>query len=134
VTVNGVVDPTPVSDTSVDRIIVFGGKGARNSVTINSDVTLPATISGGQGIRNRLYGGGAETREHGWFGYTTMVGGAGPNQLIGLAGHVKFKPSKATTEAFTGVPRKRTSLLHAVPPGGTYYKYVKGKLVPVIKY
>jgi cyclophilin family peptidyl-prolyl cis-trans isomerase len=134
VEVNGIIDPITVSAASITRIIVFGGKRAKNDITIDSNVTIPATLSGGQGIRNRLYGGGGETREHGWFGYTTLVGGTGPNQLIGLAGHVKFKPSKSTKEAFVGIPRKRTSQLNAVPPGGTYYKYVKGHLVPVIKF
>ncbi len=56
----------------------------------------------------------AETREHGWFGYTTLIGGTGPNQLIGLAGHVKFKPTKSTTVIFAGEPKRRT---HDAQPG-----------------
>jgi hypothetical protein len=134
VQVNGVIDPLTVPDTSITRIIVFGGKRVKNDITIDPSVTIPATISSGQAIRSRLYGGGGDTREHGWFGYTTLVGGTGPNQLIGLAGHVRFKPTKSTTEAFAGVPKRRTSQLNATPPGGTYYKYHKGHLVPVIKF
>jgi cyclophilin family peptidyl-prolyl cis-trans isomerase len=134
VKVNGIVDPTQIPASSIDQIIVFGGKRVRNQITIDSNVTIPATISGGQGFKNKITGGAGETREHGWFGYNTLIGGKGPNQLIGLAGHVRFKPSRATQEAFLGVPRKRSSQLNPIPPGGTYYKYVKGKLVPVIKF
>jgi hypothetical protein len=60
-----------------------------------------------------------------------LKGGSGPNQLIGRAGHVKFKPTKSTTEIFAGEPRKRTSDLNPVPPGGTFYKYHHGRLVPI---
>ena len=56
--------------------------------------------------RNKLTGGSGETREHGWFGHTTLVGGSGPNQLIGRAGHVRFKPTKSTTLSLP-VYRKR---------------------------
>ena len=56
-----------------------------------------------------LTGGGGSTREHGWFGHTTLIGGTGPNQLVGLAGHVKFKPTKSSTLIFAGEPRRRTS-------------------------
>jgi cyclophilin family peptidyl-prolyl cis-trans isomerase len=134
VEVNGVVDPLTVPDTSITRIIAFGGKQVKNEITIDPSVTLPATISSGQGFKNRLVGGGGETREHGWFGYTTLVGGNGPNQLIGLAGHVRFRATKSTTEAFAGIPRRRTSQLNPLPPGGTYYTFHKGRLVPVIKF
>ncbi len=110
VTINGQVDNTVTSTSDIDQIIVFGGKRVGNKITIDSDVTVPATISSGQGRRNRLVGGGAETREHGWSqGHTTLVGGTGPNQLIGLAGHVRFKPSKSTTLIYAGQPKKRTS-------------------------
>jgi hypothetical protein len=51
--------------------------------------------------------------------------------LIGLAGHVRFKPSKSTNVIFTGVPRRRTHLLNPLPPGGTFYRFVDGKIVPV---
>ena len=40
------------------QIIVFGGKGTKNAIDIDPSVTVPATISGGQGIKNRNYGGG----------------------------------------------------------------------------
>ena len=143
VEVNGVIDSEtfPLSTVTstgttpnITQIIVFGGKGARNTIQIDSSVTVPATISGGQGKKNRNYGGGGETREHGWFGDNVLIGGTGPNQLIGLKGHVRFKPTKSTTEVFVGVPKKRTFDLNPTPPGGTYYVYVKGHLVPVIKF
>ncbi len=94
-TVNGfAIDVTQPGSTPYDRIIVFGGKRAKNNIIIDPSVNLAATIDGGHGIMNRLTGGGGETREHGWFGHTTLIGGPGPNQLIGLAGHVRFKPSR----------------------------------------
>ncbi len=133
-TVNGVIDPLTVSTASIDSITIFGGKKARNQIDIDPSVTLPANASGGQGYINYIRGGGGETREHGWFGYSILAGGVGPNELVGRAGHVKFKPSSSTIEIFAGVPHKRTSDLNPTPPGGTYYKYVKGRLVPVYKY
>ena len=92
---------------------------------------LATTIDSGHGTVAFLTGGGGPTREHGWFGHTTLIGGPGPNQLIGLAGKVKFKPSKATDLIFAGKPRRRTALLNPLPPGGTYYKFVHGHLVPI---
>jgi cyclophilin family peptidyl-prolyl cis-trans isomerase len=134
VTVNGVIDinQPPTSGTgAVQRIIVFGGKHANNKIMIDPSVMLPVTIDGGRGRRNKLKGGGAESREHGWFGVTTLIGGTGPNQLIGRAGHVKFKPTKSTTVIFAGEPSHRTSQLHPVAPGGTFYKFIHGRIVPI---
>ena len=132
VTINGQVDNTVTSTAGLDRIIVFGGKRVGNKITIDSDVLVPATISSGQGRRNRLVGGGAETREHGWSqGNTTLVGGTGPNQLIGLAGHVKFKPSKSTTLIYAGQPKTRTSDLNPTPPGGIVFRKAHGHYTPI---
>jgi cyclophilin family peptidyl-prolyl cis-trans isomerase len=132
VTINGKVDNTITSTSDINRIVVFGGKRVGNRITINPDVTVPATISSGQGRLNRLVGGGAETREHGWSeGQTTLVGGTGPNQLIGLAGHVHFKPSKSSTLIYAGQPKKRTSDLNATPPGGTVFRYAHGHFTPI---
>jgi len=129
VTVNGVVDNTVTSTADISEIIVYGGKRVGNRITLEPSVTVPATISSGQGRRNRLVGGGGETREHGWsLGTQTLVGGPGPNQLIGLAGHVRFKPSKSTTLIYAGEPKARTFDLNPTPPGGTAYKFVHGHL------
>ncbi len=46
-------------------------------------------------------------------------------------GHVKFKPSKATDLIFAGLPRHRTPDHNPRPPGGTFYVYKKGRLIPV---
>ncbi|MFI5459355.1 MAG: peptidylprolyl isomerase [Isosphaerales bacterium] len=131
VNVNGELDAIQPGINTVNRIIVFGGKHANNDIIIDPSVTLPTTIDGGRGRINYLTGGGGTTREHGWFGSTTLIGGPGTNQLIGLAGHVRFKPSKATNVIYAGVPHRRTHLLHPVPPSGTFYKFVHGRLVPV---
>ena len=92
---------------------------------------VSTTIDSGHGTVAFLTGGGGPSREHGWFGHTTLIGGPGPNQLIGLAGKVKFKPTKATDLIFAGKPRRRTALLNTLPPGGTYYRFVHGHLVPI---
>jgi cyclophilin family peptidyl-prolyl cis-trans isomerase len=123
--VNGRLDINQPQVSTIDSIIVFGSK-ARDRITIDPAVTIPSVIDGGHGGRNTLVGGGAETREHGWFGSNTMVGGNGPNQLIGRAGHVKFKPSSATTLIFAGTPGRPGN-----PPGGTFYVYKNGRLTPV---
>ena len=126
VTVNGVVDNSVTSTSSINQIIVQGGRRVNNRITIEPSVTVPTTLSSGQGRRSRLVGGDAETREHGWFGQSTLVGGPGPNQLIGRAGHVRFKPSKSTTLIFAGEPKRRTSGFNPTPPGGTVFKFVHG--------
>jgi hypothetical protein len=126
VTVNGVVDNSVTSTSSFNQIIAYGGRRVNNRITIEPSVTVPATISSGQGRRSRLVGGDAETREHGWFGHSTLVGGPGTNRLIGRAGLVRFKPSKSTTLIFAGEPKKRTSGLNPTPPGGTVFRFVHG--------
>jgi cyclophilin family peptidyl-prolyl cis-trans isomerase len=128
--VNGQLDTTQPAIDTIDDIIAFGSK-ANDKITIDPSVTLPSVIDGGHGGRNVLKGGSTETLEHGWFGINTMIGGTGPNQLIGRAGHVKFRPSSATDLIFAGQPKRRTPLLHATPPGGTFYVYKKGQLIPV---
>ena len=138
VIVNGQVDlnQPPIFTTDRNgvehplRIVVFGAK-ANDRITIDPSVTVAATLDGGHGGRNVLKGGSSETREHGWFGFNTLIGGTGPNQLIGRAGHVRFKPSKATTLIFAGVPHHRTALLNPTPPGGTFYVFKHGHLIPV---
>ena len=132
VTINGQVDNTVTSTASLNQIVVYGGKRVGNRITVDPSVTVAATISSGQGRRNRLVGGGGPTREHGWsLGHTTLVGGAGANQLIGLAGHVRFKPSKATTFVYAGQPMRRTSDLNPTPPGGVVYRYAHGHYTPI---
>jgi cyclophilin family peptidyl-prolyl cis-trans isomerase len=129
--VNGQLDATAPGVATVNRIVVFGGRGTNNYITLGPSVSVQATINGGHGRKNALQGGGGPTREHGWFGFTTLIGGSGTNQLIGLAGHVRFKPTKSTNLIFAGQPKRRTHLLNPTPPGGTFYKFVHGRLVPV---
>ncbi len=131
VNINGQLDATQPGIDDINRIIVFGGRTARNQIVIDPSVQVATTIDSGHGNVAFLTGGGGPTREHGWFGHTTLIGGPGPNQLIGLAGKVKFKPTKATTIIFAGKPRRRTAQLHTLPPGGTFYKFVDGHLVAI---
>jgi cyclophilin family peptidyl-prolyl cis-trans isomerase len=134
--VNNQLDTTqPAIETAttpgIDDIIVYGRKAANNVITIDPTVTVPAVIDGGHGAHNRLKSGSTETLLHGWFGHTTMIGGSGPNQMIGRAGQVRFKPSKSTDLIFAGKPERRAHLLYPTPPQGTFYVYQKGKLIPV---
>jgi hypothetical protein len=128
VTLNGVVDDTVTSTSNINSIIVYGGRRVSNRITIEPTVTVPTTLDGGQSVRSRIVGGSGETREHGWFGHSTLVGGPGPNKLIGQAGKVRFKPSKTSTLVFAGQPKARTPLLNATPPAGTVFKFVHGKV------
>ena len=129
--VNNQLDSTQPAVSSLDDIIIYGRKAANDVITIDPTVTLPSVIDGGHGGHNRLKAGSTETLEHGWFGITTLVGGSGPNQMIGRAGQVKFRPSKSTDLIFAGKPQRRTPLLNATPPKGSFYVYKKGKLIPV---
>jgi cyclophilin family peptidyl-prolyl cis-trans isomerase len=131
VNINRQLDATQPAIGNIDRIIVFGGRTARNQVVVDPSVQVSTTIDSGHGTVAFLTGGGGPSREHGWFGHTTLIGGPGVNQLIGLAGKVKFKPTKATDLIFAGKPRRRTALLNTLPPGGTYYRFVDGHLVPI---
>ena len=124
VNINGQLDATQPAIGTINRIIVFGGRTARNKFVVDPSVKVSTTIDSGHGTVAFLTGGGGPSREHGWFGHTTLIGGPGPNQLIGLAGKVKFKPTKATDLIFAGKPRRRTALLNTLPPGGTYYRFV----------
>jgi cyclophilin family peptidyl-prolyl cis-trans isomerase len=131
VTVNGEIDQIQPAIDTIDRIIVFGGNKAKNDIIIGPSVQVATTIDGGHGLVSFLTGGGAPTREHGWFGHTTLIGGPGINQLIGLAGRVRFKPSKTSNIIYAGVPHRRTPGLHPVPPSGTFYRFVHNRLVPI---
>ena len=86
VNINGVLDSTQPGINDINRIIVFGGRTARNQIVVDPSVQVATTIDSGHGTVAFLTGGGGPTREHGWFGHTTLIGGPGANQLIGLAG------------------------------------------------
>ena len=141
VTYNGNADVTQPLASSIDRIVVYGTK-ANDNITVDPavDATIPVTLDGGHGGHNVLQGGSAQTLEHGWFGRNVLSGGSGTNQLVGRAGRVKFKPTAATTEIFAGVPHPGYSnftLYHGrtgytlTPPGGTFYRYVNGRIVKI---
>ncbi|MBV8611585.1 MAG: hypothetical protein JO034_29600 [Singulisphaera sp.] len=133
VTVNGVVDSTPLPVSSINRIVVFGSK-ASDDITIDPSVdpTIPVTLDGGHGGDNSLQAGAGPTREHGWFGFNNLYGGTGPNQLIGRKGHVAFHPTASTDEIFAGViPPPSKSFFHHHAPGGTFFKNVNGRAVPI---
>ncbi len=134
VTVNGVLDSTqPVADapTGASSVIVFGGSRAKNAIVVDPSVTVPVSLSGGNGFRTYITGGSGLSREQAWRGDSLLIAGPGTNQLLGLAGHVHFRANKQSILIFAGQPSQRTGKGHIVPPTGTYYKYVKGRLIPV---
>ncbi len=131
VMINGVVNTTQPDAGSLSRIIVYGGRLAKNNIYIAPSVTLPTTIDSGHARRSFLTGGGGITLEQSWFGHTTIVGGPGSNYLIGRAGQVRFRPSSATRLVYAGVPSRRTALLNPTVPSGTFYKFIHHKLIPV---
>jgi peptidyl-prolyl cis-trans isomerase A (cyclophilin A) len=142
VAVNGMIDSFQPLVASIDRIIVMGGAKANNTITIDPSVTIPAvSLAGGNGVKifNVIQGGSTATREHGWYGKNTLIGGSGTNELIGRLGHVRFKPSDATTVMFAGdgnITSNGNGHHKINPPTGTFYKAVKSKsgeerIVPV---
>ncbi|GAC1470430.1 MAG: hypothetical protein NVSMB9_15530 [Isosphaeraceae bacterium] len=141
VTINGQTDVAQPLASSIDRIVVYGSK-ANDHIVIDPrvDPLIAVTLDGGHGGKNRLQAGRGPTREHGWFGQNTLVGGLGPNELIGKAGHVRFFPSNTTDTIFAGVPHPgyshfrsyhNKSRVTLTPPGGTFYRFTNGKLVPI---
>ncbi len=100
---------------------------------MNKKVTVPTTADGGQGGRNRVAMGGGFSIAHGWFGKTTLVAGDGQNKLIGRAGKVRFRANANTDYAYAGEARGRASNGQTLKPTGTYYRFINGHLVPVLK-
>ena len=133
VNVNGLIDATQPTASSISQIVVSGTK-ANDGVTIEPSVdsSIQVTLDGGHGGLNALYAGAGATLEHGWFGRNVLHGGTAATRMIGQQGHVKFKPTKTTHEIYAGV--LQTKLTHkgsVPPPKGTFYKFVKGRLVPI---
>ncbi len=132
VTVNGVPDQIQPPANSLLHIIVFGSK-ASTDIQVDSNVspTIPITLDGGHGGHNVIQAGAGPTREHGWFGHTLLIGGTGSDALIGRKGFVRFKPTTTTNLIYAGAIKPRFKH-RTVPPSGTYYRYVNGRLVPVL--
>jgi hypothetical protein len=49
---------------------------------------------------------------------------------VGGKGHVRFIATTSSTEIFAGTPGRRENG-KIIPPTGTFYKFVNGKLVPI---
>jgi len=132
VLVNGVPDEIQPPANSLFQIIVFGGKASTDiQVDPNVSKTIPITLDGGHGGENVIQAGAGPTRQHGWFGHTLLIGGTGSDALIGRKGFVRFKPTTTTNLIYAGVIKPRFSH-RTVAPSGTYYRFEKGRLVPVL--
>ena len=63
--------------------------------------------------------------------HTLLIGGTGSSEMIGRKGFVRFKPTATTKLIYAGAIKPRFKH-RTVPPSGTYYRYVNGRLVPVL--
>ncbi len=132
VTVNGVTNLIQPATSSLLQLIVFGGK-ASTDIQVDPDVstTIPITLDSGHGGHNVIKAGAGPTREHAWFGHTLLIGGTGSDTLIGRKGFVRFKPTASTKVIYAGDINPRWKH-RSVEPTGTYYRYVDGRVVPVL--
>jgi hypothetical protein len=110
---------------------VFGSKSSDN-ISVAPDVTVETTLDGGHGGDNAIHAGGAAAVEHGWFGKNTLTGSPLDDSLIGAFGHVRFVKTAGHDTLFAGRP-KHQATLHSpgIAPGGTFYKFVGNRLIPV---
>jgi cyclophilin family peptidyl-prolyl cis-trans isomerase len=132
VTVNGIPDQVEPPANSLLQIIVFGGKASTDTqVDPSVSSTIPITLDGGHGGHNVIQAGAGPTREHGWFGHTLLIGGTGSNYLVGRKGFVRFKPTKTTKQIYAGDINPRWKH-RTVAPTGAFYRFVNGRLVPVL--
>jgi len=134
VLVNGIPDLIQPPANSLLQIIVFGGKASTNiNVLPGVSSTIPITLDGGHGGDNVIQAGAGPTREHGWFGHTLLIGGTGSDTMIGRKGVVRFRPTATTKLIYAGTikPRGKNHRM-VVAPSGTYYRFVNGRLVPVL--
>jgi cyclophilin family peptidyl-prolyl cis-trans isomerase len=145
VTINGEVDSTQPFSLSISRVVVYGSKASDNvTVDPSVDPAIAVTLDGGRGHGRRnlnvLQAGAGSTREHGWYAHNILVGGSGPNQLIGRAGRVRFVPTDTSNEIFAGEPHPGYSNFHSYngrtkvriqAPGGTFFRFKNGKLHPI---
>jgi cyclophilin family peptidyl-prolyl cis-trans isomerase len=134
VMVNGVLDLIQPAANSLLQIVVFGGKASTDiQVDPSVSTTIPITLDGGHGGKNVIQAGAGPTREHGWFGHTLLIGGSGSNSLVGQKGFVRFKPTTTTNLIYAGAVKARGKGHRTVrAPSGTYYRFVKGRLIPVL--
>jgi len=132
VTVNGIPDVIQPPASSLNQIVVFGSKASTDiQVDPNVSPTIPITLDGGHGGHNVIQAGAGPTRMHGWFGHTLLIGGTGSDAMIGRKGFVRFKPTTTTNLIYAGVIKPRFSH-RTVAPTGTFYRFEKGRLVPVL--
>ena len=128
INVNGVVDALAPTTDIVDRLVIFGSK-ANDTITVDNNLTAITTLDGGHGGKNVVTAGGGQTREHGWFGFNTLVQGSSENYQLGRRNRVRFVKGTGTSNViFAGVPgyfrvhlSKNRQL--PVPTTGTYFKF-----------
>ena len=137
-TVNGEIDVLQPLVSDIDQIIVYGSKG-KDVVKIDPSLSSAISVSlsggagggAGAGRGDVLQAGTGPTLEQGWNSASTLIGGTGANQLVGRKGRVKFEPTATTTQIFVGRPHTKLVDGHVVPPSGTFYKFVNGRIVPI---
>jgi cyclophilin family peptidyl-prolyl cis-trans isomerase len=137
VDVNGQIDTlqlrtaTATTGVRVNRIVVFGTK-SDDQIQVAPDVRIPATLDGGHGGTNTIQAGAVSTRIHAWFGRNRVTGSPQKDQIIGRAGRFRVRPTAGGDLVFAGVPRRRATLHDpGQPPGGTFYRSVGNRLIPI---
>ena len=126
VRINGIPQgPTP-NASDLQRIVVYGSK-ANDQIIVDSNVSVPATLSGGQAGRNIIHAGDANSHLKGWFGQNVLRGGAGNDRLVGTAGRVRFQPSGGNDVYFVGTPGRGPRK----PPSGQFFRVVDGRVTPI---
>jgi cyclophilin family peptidyl-prolyl cis-trans isomerase len=133
VIVNGVVDTNQPALNDVESMIIYGSTAA-DRITVDPNITIPVTLSGGTGGKNVLIAGGGPTRQQGWYGKTVEKQGESSNFLFGRAGSVTFVKGSGTNDVtFAGTPfaPKGQSRIRRLPPPprGTFFTFAKDRLV-----
>ena len=129
VTVNGLQDITRPDADLLTKIVVYGST-ANDEIVLTQAVTVSSTLDGGRGGDNFIQGGGGTNRAHVWFGKNRYEGGKAKDRVYGRAGQFRVARSGGDDKVFAGTPRRRATLHRAaLPPGGTFYRFVDGVLV-----
>jgi hypothetical protein len=137
VMVNGVIDTTQPTASSVTGVVIYGSKTG-TSVLVAPTITVPVSGDTGHGGRN-FYNdaGSADAEIRAWFGHSAVQGGSGTNAIVGQKGHFKVVKSPGTDSVFVSninpyrrAPHYKVAGFHLEKqPLGAFYKFAGKTLV-----